>query len=143
MGVKTNRAVFSSLSKEWATPKAFFQGINAEFNFTLDVCASEKNAKCERFFDSTLNGLFRDWAPEVCWMNPPYGPALGQWIRKAADEAAKGATVVALVPARTDTRWWHDYALKATEIRFIKGRLYFDDGGGRATFPSVLVIWRP
>ncbi len=142
MIVRTNRAVFSSVSKEWATPKVFFQALDAEFNFTLDVCASPKNAKCDRFFDAPLNGLLQPWAPEVCWLNPPYGGGMDKWIRKAFEESRRGATVVCLVPARTDTIWWHEYALKAEEIRFIKGRLRFDDGTGRATFPSVLIIFR-
>lgn len=141
MSIKTNRAVFTSTSQEWATPKVFFQALDAEFNFTLDVCASPKNAKCDRFYDAPLNGLLQSWANETCWLNPPYGAGMDKWIQKAALEAAHGATVVALVPARTDTRWWHDHALKAQEIRFIKGRLRFDDGTGRATFPSVLVVW--
>jgi len=142
MGItEHNRAVFSSLNCEWATPKKLFDGLNAEFAFDLDVCATKRNAKCDRYFTRRENGLIQEWAPATCWMNPPYGPDLSQWMRKAYLESLRGATVVCLVPARTDTYWWHDYALKG-EIRFLRGRLRFGDGKGRATFPSAVVVFR-
>lgn len=131
---------FSSKTDLWATPQYFFDLVNAEFGFNLDVCASIENAKCADYFSVEVNGLSQEWIG-VCWMNPPYGRQIGAWMRKAYESSTKGATVVCLVPARTDTRWWHDYAIKG-EIRFIKGRLKFGDSKNSAPFPSALVIFR-
>jgi phage N-6-adenine-methyltransferase len=133
---------------EWETPESFFRRLDDEFSFTLDVAASEGNAKCERFFTWREDGLHQDWASEVCWMNPPYGRAISLWMGRAVAAARAGATVVCLVPARTDARWWHDYALLG-EIRFVKGRIRF--GGGNksnplshnAPFPCAVVVLRP
>jgi phage N-6-adenine-methyltransferase len=132
----------------WETPPDFYDRLNAEFAFTLDVCASVENTKCGRFFTYHDDGLAQDWAGETCWMNPPYGREIGKWMGKAVAEAEKGATVVCLVPARTDTAWWHDYALRG-EVRYIRGRLKF--GGGirtnpqshNAPFPCAVVVLRP
>lgn len=133
--------IFKSARGDWRTPRALFQAVNAEFNFDLDVCATKDNALCARFFTPEDDALEQSWAGR-CWMNPPYGRDLHEWIAKAAAESSRGATVVALVPARTDTRWFHDHCL-GREIRFIKGRLAFDDNVKmRATFPSMLVIFR-
>jgi len=142
MIVKHRANIFKSLTCEWATPQTLFDALNYEFAFTLDVAATKENAKCDRFFDIDKNGLLQRWAPERCWMNPPYGPDLEKWIRKAWEESRKGAAVVCLVPSRTDTIWFHEYALKADEIRFLCGRLRFGEGKGRATFPSCVVIFR-
>src|SRR3990167_9984200 len=128
-------AVFSSKSNEWITPQDFFDELDREFHFTLDVCATKKNAKCELYFTKETDGLSEDW-PGVCWMNPPYGRQIGFWVKKAMDEASTGSTVVCLLPARTDTRWWHEYAMKG-EIRFIKGRLRFSGSKINAPFPSA------
>ncbi|MFE4203797.1 DNA N-6-adenine-methyltransferase, partial [Aneurinibacillus aneurinilyticus] len=104
-----NTAVmFSSATDEWATPQDFFDQLNEEFKFTLDPCATHESAKCARYFTEEDNGLAQDWAGEVVFMNPPYGRVLGQWVKKAFEESVKGATVVCLLPARTDTRWFHD-----------------------------------
>src|SRR5438093_183176 len=103
------KAYFKSKTIEWATPQAFFDQLHAEFGFTLDVAAQEDNAKCARFFTPKDDSLAQVWGG-VCWMNPPYGKTIGQWMRKAYESAQQGATVVCLVPARTDTRWWHQYA---------------------------------
>jgi len=134
---------YSSKSSEWETPQAFFEELNREFKFVLDVCASPQNKKCKTaYFDSAL---VLDWGPGPAWMNPPYGRTIGSWIEKAHEESVKGVTVVCLIPARTDTAWWHDYVM-LHEIRYIRGRLYFtDDNGnsGRAPFPSAVVIMRP
>ena len=129
---------------DWETPQALFDELDAEFHFQLDVCASPKNAKCEPFFTIQDDGLSRPWAPYgSCWMNPPYGREIGRWVRKASEEAEYGCTVVGLVPARTDTAWWHDYVIaKATEVRFLRGRVSFS-GGGPAPFPSAVVVWEP
>lgn len=132
---------FSSKTDLWATPQAFYDQLHAEFGFTLDVCALPENAKCRRYVTPCEDGLAQDWTGEVCWMNPPYGRAIRDWMRKAYESAQAGATVVCLVPARNDTRWWHDYALRG-EIRFIKGRLKFGDAKTNAPFPSAVVIFR-
>jgi phage N-6-adenine-methyltransferase len=140
-----NNGLMSSLTDEWATPQNLFDELNAEFNFEIDVCANEFNAKCESYFSKEQNGLAQEWVG-VCWMNPPYGREIGNWMRKAYSSAQSGqATVVCLVPARTDTRWWHDFAMKG-EFRLIRGRVKFVDaqGGGEkpAPFPSAVVIFR-
>lgn len=131
---------FSSRTDVWATPQALFDELHAEFAFTLDVCALPENAKCPRYFTPETDGLLQEWTG-VCWMNPPYGRAIGQWMRKAFESAQAGATVVALVPARTDTEWWHEWASKG-EVRFIRGRLRFGAASTSAPFPSAIVIFR-
>ena len=133
---------FSSQTDEWATPQPLFDDHNAEFGFTLDVCANAENSKCLKFFTKADDGLAQDWSNDVCWMNPPYGRQIGHWIRKAYESAQQGATVVCLVPARTDTQWWHQYAIHG-EVRFLEGRLKFGDGKNSAPFPSAIVIFRP
>ena len=132
--------MFTSSTSEWETPQWLFDELNAEFGFDLDVCATAENAKCERFFTLEQNGLVQVWAG-TCWMNPPYGREIGRWIQKAYESAREGSTVVCLVPARTDTRWWHDYCMKG-EIRFLRGRLRFGKSKNSAPFPSVIVIFR-
>lgn len=142
--VKANKGMFTSTTDEWATPADFFAMLDAEFGFTLDVCATERNAKCERFFSRDEDGLEQRWEG-VCWMNPPYGRVIGDWVKKAHDSAQQGATVVCLIPARTDTAYWHDYAMKADEIRLVRGRLHFDgdsDKGHNAPFPCAVVVFR-
>ncbi len=132
---------FSSATDLWPTPQSFFDKLNAEFNFFTDVCASDDNAKCINYYTKETDGLAQKWAGS-CWMNPPYGKTIGEWVKKAYESSLTGATVVCLVPARTDTKWFHDYAIKG-EIRFIKGRLKFGKGDSNAPFPSLLVIFRP
>lgn len=132
---------FSSATDLWATPQSFFDSLNEEFGFELDVCATPDNAKCKKFFTKDDDGLAQSWIG-VCWMNPPYGREIGAWMKKAHESAVVGgATVVCLVPARTDTRWWHDYAIKH-EIRFIKGRLTFGNAQNSAPFPSAVVVMK-
>ena len=146
-----NKGLFSSKSVEWETPQILFDALNHEFGFTLDVCASEKNFKCEKYFDIKTNGLTQDWSGNICWMNPPYGREIGKWVAKAAKEARNGATVVCLLPARTDTRWFHDFIWdyinsiprSGVEIRFLKGRIKFVGAKNSAPFPSMIVIFRP
>ncbi|RKO68086.1 DNA N-6-adenine-methyltransferase [Desulfofundulus salinus] len=138
-----NEGMFSSRTGEWETPQTFFEALNAEFRFTLDVCARPENAKCLRYFTPEQNGLLQPWAPETCWMNPPYGREIGRWVEKAYNEARRGAVVVALLPARTDTRWWHRYVMRAAEIRFVKGRLKFGGAENSAPFPSAVVVFTP
>lgn len=145
--------MFSSASDEWETPPELFAKLDAEFHFTLDVAASPLNFKCQAYFSPVQqqDGLIRSWDGQVCWMNPPYGRAIGKWMAKAWLESAGGrATVVCLVPARTDTRWWHDYVVGKGEVRFLKGRVKFIKPGQTAAtkrqgapFPSAIVIYRP
>ena len=137
-----NRQVhFTSNRQDWATPQFLFDGLNAEFRFEVDVCANAENAKCKRFFSEQDNGLSQDWNG-VCWMNPPYGRTIGLWMKKAFESSLNGALVVCLVPARTDTTWWHKYAMRG-EIRYLRGRLKFGESENSAPFPSAIVIFRP
>lgn len=137
-----NKGLFTSKTDQWSTPDDFFASINAEFNFTLDVCADESNRKCKRYFDRKRNGLAQNWDNERVWMNPPYGREIGLWVRKASE--AVGGVVVCLLPARTDTKYFHEYIYnkKNAEIRFLKGRLKFGGSKNSAPFPSMLVIFR-
>jgi len=135
-----NTIHFSSATDDWPTPQNYFDEVNKEFNFTLDVCASRENAKCPKFFTKEDDGLAQEW-DGVIWMNPPYGRGIKDWMRKAYESWVLGATVVCLVPARTDTSWWHDFAMHG-EIRFIRGRLKFGNAKANAPFPSALVIFR-
>lgn len=130
---------FSSDTPEWATPQDLFDLLEDEFVFDLDVCATRDNAKCRHYFTEKDDGLSQDWQGS-CWMNPPYGRAIGEWMRKAYESGQAGATVVCLVPARTDTDWWWDYA-RHGEVRFLHGRLKFGDADSGAPFPSALVIF--
>lgn len=136
----------TSATAEWGTPQKLFDDLNAEFRFNLDVCSTDENAKCYLHWTEESDGLSKRWAPFRCWMNPPYGRDIRTWVRKAYLESLRGATVVCLVPSRTDTSWWHDYCMRG-EIRFIRGRLRFVDEngepGGSAPFPSAIVIFRP
>jgi phage N-6-adenine-methyltransferase len=128
---------------EWSTPQWLFNALNKEFGFTVDVCSTHENAKCAKHYTQEDSGLLKSWANEVCWMNPPYGDAIKEWMAKAHGAAAhEGATCVCLVPARTDTEWWHRYAMKH-EVRFLRGRLKFGDGENSAPFPSAIVVMRP
>ena len=137
-----NTAVmFSSNTDMWATPQDFFDVINKEFNFTVDVCATAENTKCSLFFTPEQDGLKQKWEG-VCYMNPPYGRSIGKWIQKAYNSSKEGAVVVGLLPARTDTKWFHEYIYNKAEIRFIKGRLRFGGCKNSAPFPSMIVIWR-
>ena len=137
-----NDVHFSSTTDLWATPQAFFDTIHAEFGFTLDACALPENAKCARFYTPERDGLKQAWQG-VVWCNPPYGRVIGQWVQKAHESAQAGATVVLLLPARTDTRWFHDYIYNRAEIRFLRGRLKFGGATTGAPFPSMIVIFRP
>lgn len=132
---------YSSKTDDWATPQSLFDVLNSEFGFDLDVCASTNNHKCEVYYTAEDDGLAQDWTG-TCWMNPPYGSGIGQWIEKAHDSALKGATVVCLVPARTDTRWWWKHCIFG-EIRFLRGRLKFGGGDTSAPFPSAVIVFYP
>ena len=134
---------YLSLSNEWTTPQALYDELNAEFGFTLDPCSTHENAKCEKYYTVDDDGLSKSWAGETVFMNPPYGRQIGAWIKKAYDEAHGDATVVCLIPARTDTKAWHKYIFPTTaEVRFLPGRVRFGDGRNAAPFPSAIVIFR-
>jgi phage N-6-adenine-methyltransferase len=133
---------FRSDTDLWETPQTFFDVLNTEFAFTLDVCALPSNAKCERFYTPEQDGLQQPWEG-VCWCNPPYGAGIGQWVQKAYEASKAGALVVCLLPGRFDTRWWHTYVLPYAEIRYLKGRLKFGGTANSAPFPSAVIIFRP
>lgn len=133
---------FSSASDEWPTPQDFFDKVSDEFGgFDLDPCCTSESAKAPKFFTKEDDGLSQVWRGKV-WMNPPYGRTIGHWMAKAFRSFKAGATVVCLVPARTDTAWWHDYAMKG-DIRFIRGRLKFGGHKNSAPFPSALIVFKP
>jgi len=131
------------ISQEWETPDNFFELLDAEFHFDIDVCATASNTKCFEYYSIEDNGLMQPWQG-VCWMNPPY-KSVGAWTNKAYSAAKNGATVVGLLRASIDTKWWHAYIMRAQEIRFIADRLWFKLNGisQRANHPSVIVIWEP
>lgn len=137
-----NNGLMSSNSCEWATPKNFFEQLNKEFNFTLDPCSTKENHKCKKYYTINDNGLEKSWENEIVYMNPPYGREIIKWVEKAYNENLKGTTIVCLLPARTDTKWFHNYIYKKHEIRFIKGRLKFNDGKQSAPFPSMVVVMK-
>jgi phage N-6-adenine-methyltransferase len=135
------RVHFSSATPEWSTPQDFFEDLDKEFGFETDVCATNDNHKCAKFYTKESDGLSVNWTG-VCWMNPPYGREIGKWIRKAYESSLSGATVVCLIPARTDTKYFQDYCLPYGEIRFIRGRLKFGGSKNSAPFPSAVVVFR-
>ena len=138
-----DKGLFTSNSQEWATPQSLFDELNAEFNFTLDPCATDQNAKCKKYYTKQDDGLTKSWRDHVVFCNPPYGRDISKWIYKAYQENANNnVTVVLLLPARTDTKYFHDYIYKKHEIRFIKGRLHFNDSKNAAPFPSMVVVMK-
>lgn len=133
------KGMMSSATDLWSTPEWLFDELDLEFEFETDVCASPENAKCRKYFTAEDSGLEKEWVG-ACWMNPPYGREISKWVQKAADSKA---TVVCLLPSRTDTSWWHQHVMpKASEIRFLRGRLKFGVATNSAPFPSVIVIFR-
>ena len=133
------RLHFSSKTDLHSTPQALFDRLNAKYQFETDVCASPENAKCARYFTVEDDGLAQVWKGR-CWMNPPYGRQIGAWVAKAWRSAQAGALVVCLLPARTDTAWWHDYVMRG-QVEFIRGRLKFGDAKTNAPFPSAVVVF--
>mgnify|MGYP003389215383 FL=1 len=145
MNKLTQATMFSSKTGKWSTPQQFFDKLNWRFGpFSLDPCASEENTKCTKFFTEADDGLTKDWTGHTAFVNPPYGRGIDQWIQKAYESAESDANtkVVMLIPARTDTKYWHDYVMKAEYIYFIKGRLKFGDSKNCAPFPSAVVVFR-
>jgi phage N-6-adenine-methyltransferase len=135
----------SSTRHDWETPQLLFDALNAEFGFNLDVAASAENAKCRDFFTTETNGLAQDWAGHKCFCNPPYGREISAWVEKAYRESLKGTLVVMLIPARTDTSYWHRFIFGKAEVRFLQGRVRFCLDGertGPAPFPSAVIVYR-
>jgi site-specific DNA-methyltransferase (adenine-specific) len=133
--------MFSSQKDEWATSQDFFDGLNKQYNFTLDPCATAQNTKCPKFYTQQDNGLNQDWSGNVVYVNPPYSN-VKEWVKKALQESRKpNTTIVMLVAARTDTKFFHDYCTKANQIFFIKGRLKFGGSANSAPFPSMVVVF--
>ena len=137
------QACLSSKTDNWATPQDFFDKLNEEFHFTLDPCANYENHKCDLFYTKEQDGLTKDWGGHVVFCNPPYGKEIADWVRYSYEQSQKpNTTVVMLIPARTDTRYFHDYIYGKAEIRFVKGRLKFGDATTGAPFPSMVVVYR-
>lgn len=142
-----NEALFSSKKMDWCTPQDFFDKLNEEFSFVLDAAATDKTAKCPQYFTPETDGLKSSWkaAGGTVFCNPPYGREIGKWVQKAYEEAQTGTPIVLLIPARTDTTYFHKYIYHKAEIRFIRGRLRFTDEDGQASapapFPSMLVVY--
>lgn len=148
-----NAVMFSKAADEWSTPQDFWLELDAEFDFEIDAAASAENAKCRVWFGGLIDALtLKNWGRPYTsiWLNPPYSRCR-EFIAKAAREAQKGCTVVALVPSRTDTKWWHSDVWDAekhqlrpgVEVRFVKGRLKFGSSANSAPFPSVVIVFRP
>lgn len=137
-----NKALFSTVKNDWETPKDFFDALDSEFHFTLDPCASHENKKCDKYYTEEENGLLQDWTDEVVFCNPPYSTKeQNAWVKKCYEESVH-ATVVMLLPARTDTERFHRYILPNAEIRFVRGRLKFGNVKESAPFPSMVVVFR-
>ena len=143
MDKNTKLVMFSSKTGEWSTPQDFFEKLSWRFGpFDLDPCADCTNTKCTTFFNEDQDGLLQDWEGYTAFVNPPYGRGIDKWIKKGFDEARKDNTkVVMLVPSRTDTKYWHQYVMKADEVYFVKGRLKFGDSENSAPFPSAVVVF--
>lgn len=138
-----NKGLYSSNEDKWSTPQYLFDQLDQEFGFDLDPCATPENAKCAMYYTPLEDGLQQDWKGHRVFCNPPYGRQIGKLVKKAHDEAQdQGTTVVMLLPARTDTAWFHDHILGHAEIRFVRGRLRFGDSKINAPFPSMIVIYR-
>ena len=146
MGERKSRltaGMFTSTTDLWNTPQAFFDKLNAEFHFTLDPCANDDNHKCDKYYTEQQDGLLQDWGGQNVFCNPPYGRAIGAWVKKCYEESRKPNTlVVMLIPARTDISYFHDYIYHKAELRFIRGRLHFNEAPQGAPFPSMVVIFR-
>ena len=133
--------MFSSKTDMWETPQELFDNLNSEFHFNLDVCATPENTKCEAYYTPEMDGLSNPWYGR-CWCNPPYGNNINAWVKKAYESANCGSLVVMLLPARTDTKWFHDYIYGKAEVRFLRGRLKFGNSKNSAPFPSMVVIFK-
>ena len=138
-----SKTLFSSKTDEWYTPQYLFDELNDEFHFTLDPCASDQNHKCDLYFTRQDDGISKNWGGYSVFCNPPYGRGIGRWVQKASEESKKpNTTVVMLIPARTDTKWFHEYIYGKAEIRFVRGRIRFGGATANAPFPSMIVVFR-
>lgn len=142
-GDGVNKGLYTSARSDWETPAQLFTELDAEFHFDVDLCADDHNAKVKTALKvhDLWSALAHQWHG-TGWLNPPYGRQIGRWVAKAYESAQQGATVVCLLPSRTDTAWWHDYMMKADEIHFIRGRLKFSGAKWNAPFPSAIVVFR-
>ena len=131
--------LYSSRTDEWETPQDVFDALDAEFHFTLDPACTDDNAKCAKHYTKEQDGLKQSWDGETVFLNPPYGRDIAKWMQKAY--GVRG-TVVALIPARVDTAWFHDWVYGKAEIRFIRGRLKYGGAKNNSPFPSMIVIYR-
>lgn len=137
------KVMHSSKTDNWATPQDFYDKLDSEFHFTLDPCADKNNHKCKKYYTKEDNGLLQDWGGEIVFCNPPYGRQISKWVEKCFNESRKDKTIVVmLIPARTDTKYFHQYIYNKAELRFVKGRLKFGDSKANAPFPSMVVIFR-
>ena len=138
--------MFSSKTAQWATPQDFFDKLNDEFNFTLDPCADDVNHKCQKYFTEQQDGLIQDWAGEIVFCNPPYGREIKHWVKKCFDEVFLGncPCAVMLIPARTDTKWFHQYIYKKpnVDVNYIEGQLKFGNSKNAAPFASMVVVFK-
>jgi site-specific DNA-methyltransferase (adenine-specific) len=132
---------FESATVEWPTPDTLWCPLNEEFGFTLDVAATNENTKCLQFFTKADDGLAQPWQG-VCWMNPPYGRELSKWVKKAVEEQKNGVTTVCLIPARTNTGWWHDFVIPHAEVRFVRGRPKFGNANQGLPWPLAILIFK-
>jgi len=135
-----DKVLFSSDKMDWRTPSALYEKLNEEFNFTLDVAADDDNALCKNYYTIDDNALAQSWDNDVVFCNPPYSRGVYKWVKKASE--AHNSTVVMLIPARTDTKFFHEFIYNKAEIRFIKGRLKFSGSTNSAPFPSMIVVFR-
>lgn len=141
---RLNKGLFTSKSNEWSTPQSLFDELNSEFNFTLDPASTHENAKCEKHYTHEDDGLIQPWADERVFCNPPYGREIGQWVKKAYEESLllRVGVIVLLIPARTDTKYWHEYIFGKAEVRFLKGRVKFGEANQGAPFPSAVIVYK-
>lgn len=137
-----NEVMYSSATVEWETPQDLFDALDKEFHFTLDPCSTDANAKCAKHYTKEHDGLSQDWTGETVYCNPPYGREMSKWIRKCYEHFIRGGTAVMLIPARTDTKAFHEYIYGKAEIRFLRGRLRFNNSKNSAPFPSMIVIYK-
>lgn len=144
---RRNEARWRGAGREWATPPELFADLDAEFHFNLDPCATARSAKCSMFYSESDNGLMQDWGTSRVFMNPPYGRELPRWVEKAKESAKAGALVVGLLPASTDSAWWHEHIVGQAEVRYLRKRprfLIYTDAGTKWNSPfqpCVIVIW--
>lgn len=139
-----SKSLFTSNKLDWETPDDLFRYLNSIFRFCVDLAASRDNAKCQRFVDEETDSLGIDWGGfrgQTCWLNPPYGKALGRWMHKCVEAQGRGVTIVALVPVRTDTKWWNESVKGHAVVLPIQGRIKFKGGASCAPFPSAILIY--